>query len=324
MKQLRTAIASVAALLLLPHVAAAANVADFADFSLLNASNQVVLPGRLYVPPEASTASPRPFILFFHGGGESGTNNTSQINVNIDNLLAEAKRRGAYLYAPQTTSNWSSTTLTTNVMTMIGRAEGAGTVDTSRLYVTGLSNGGGGTWNMASRYPGIFAAALPIAGVTPASDFTASRLLGEPVWAFHARDDTVVSVNVSHNVVNNILSAANRPLPTYPSASSTTDFFISNPDLALHRTVEDLVRAGGGGPSEFLIPGSNLDLMYYEITTAGHVIWPTVYSSPPVYDWLFAHTTAVPEPSTLAGMLAAAMIFSPLASRRRRRFLSAS
>src|SRR3954447_5730553 len=103
-----------------PLGAAAANVADFIDFSLRNSSNQVVLPGRLYVPPEASnTAVPRPFILFLHGGGEDGTNNTSQINVNIDNLLAEAKRRGAYLYAPQTIDNWGGTTIEANVLSMV-------------------------------------------------------------------------------------------------------------------------------------------------------------------------------------------------------------
>ena len=97
--------------------ALAANVADFTEFSLRNASNQVLLPGRLYVPPEASNPNAsRPFIVFLHGGGESGSNNLSQINVNIDNLLAEAKRRGAFLYAPQTPNTWSDLTLTNRVM----------------------------------------------------------------------------------------------------------------------------------------------------------------------------------------------------------------
>ena len=65
----RAGIGLLLALVLVPGLAAAANVADFIDFSLRNASNQVVLPGRLYVPPEASnTAVPRPFILFLHGG----------------------------------------------------------------------------------------------------------------------------------------------------------------------------------------------------------------------------------------------------------------
>src|SRR5215218_6802593 len=113
--------ASCCAILLFAGAGMAANVADFVDFSLRNASNQVILPGRLYVPPEAASdpATPRPFILFMHGGGEAGTNNLAQINGNIDNLLAEAKRRGAFLYAPQSTGAWSTTTLTTNVMTMI-------------------------------------------------------------------------------------------------------------------------------------------------------------------------------------------------------------
>ncbi len=318
MKKLIVAIAVSAAFVLISRVAPAANVADFVDFSLRNNSNQVILPGRLYVPPEATSdpTTPRPFILFMHGAGEDGTNNTSQINVNIDNLLAEAKRRGAFLYAPQTTSNWSSAGLTTNVMTMVGQAETTLNVDPHRLYVTGLSNGGGGTWNVASRYPGVFAAALPIAGVTPASDFSALRLVNEPVWAFHARDDTTVSVSVSHSVVNSILSADHQPLPSYPSAGSTTDFFISNPDLPLHQTVEALIQ--GGGVSEYRIPASGLDLMYYELTTGGHVIWPSVYASPPVYDWLFAHTTAVPEPSPVAVMLMGAVFFSTFGRRRGR------
>src|SRR6476659_8805222 len=117
MKKRIAAIVFSAASVLIPRIAAAANVADFIDFSLRNASNQVILPGRLYVPPEAASdpTTPRPFILFMHGGGEGGTNNVSQINGNIDNLLAEAKLRGAYLYAPQTTNNWSSATLSANV-----------------------------------------------------------------------------------------------------------------------------------------------------------------------------------------------------------------
>jgi predicted peptidase len=304
------------AFLLNSRIAPAANVADFVDFSLRNASNQVVLPGRLYVPPEAASdpTMPRPFILFMHGGGEAGTNNTSQINVNIDNLLAEAKRRGAFLYAPQSTGAWSTTTLTTNVMTMIGQAEATQNVDPHRLYVTGLSNGGGGTWNMASRYPGVFAAALPIAGVNPSADFSPLRLVNEPVWAFHARNDTVVSVNASRTVVNNILNAVHEPLPSYPAAGSSTEFFISNPDLPLHQTVEELIQ--GGGVSEYRIPGSGLDLMYYELATGGHGIWPSVYASPPVYDWLFAHTTAVPEPSSFVGLVMGAVFFATFGWRR--------
>ena len=101
MKKLLTAIAVFATFILAPEFVPAANVADFIDFSLRNGRNQVILPGRLYVPPEASSdpTTPRPlFILFLHGAGEDGTNNISQVNVNLDNRLAEAKRHVLHVF----------------------------------------------------------------------------------------------------------------------------------------------------------------------------------------------------------------------------------
>jgi predicted peptidase len=275
-----------------PH-AISANVADFQNFSL-TVNGSLLLPGRLYVPPEAiaNPAQRRPFITFLHGGGESGSNNVSQVNGNIDNLLAEAKRRGAFLYAPQTPNNWSSAILTDRVMTMIDRALVEQNADATRLYITGLSNGGGGTWNMLSRYPDRFAAAIPICGVTPASDFAPARLLDQAIAAFHARNDTVVSVGTSRTVINRILAAAGQPAPLYPSSAGAPDFAYTSPTL---------------------------DLTYGEPAFGGHGIWGLVYNSPPLYNWLFAHTTLVPEPSALftAGT-ALAVLFTSL--RRSQRY----
>jgi len=290
-----------------------ANVADFADFSLRDAANNVILPGRLYMPPEA-TSSPRPLVLFLHGGGENGTNNTSQVNGNIDNLLAAAKERGAFLYAPQTTSNWNSTGFTSSVMTMISRAESQQNVDRNRIYVTGLSNGGGGTWNMLSRYPSTFAAAIPICGITPASGFSPNAIVDMPIWAFHARNDPTVSVTVTENTLNSIFAAAHEPLPTYPSQRSNMDFFISNPNLASHRDLEAEINAGNN-VSLFHLSGSSRDMMYYEFTVGGHGIWPIVYSAPPVYDWLFSHSLS-PEPSAIMLCAALVAIATPIRLRR--------
>jgi predicted esterase len=268
-------------------------------------------------PPEATSdpSTPRPLILFLHGGGEVGTNNTSQVNVNIDNLLIQAKQLGAFLYAPQSTTNWNSVTLTNNIKTMIDRATADQNVDEHRLYVTGLSNGGGGTWNMLNRFPGLFAAGLPICGVSPASDFVPARMLSQPIWAFHARDDTVVSVGTSRNVVNSILAAAHVPLPTYPAAGSPNDFFLSNPDLPIHQILEDLIAQPG--VTQYKISGGRLDLLYYELAAGGHVIWPGVYGAPPVYGWLFSHTTAVPEPNAISALAPA--LLSILVQRKRMR-----
>jgi predicted peptidase len=267
----------------------AASLADFVDFSLRNATSAVVLPGRLYVPPAAITdpATHRPFIVFLHGGGEAGANNSAQVNGNIDNLLAEAKRRGAFLYAPQSPTNWSSTSLSTNVMTMVDRALTQYPVNNNRLYVTGLSNGGGGTWNMLSRYPNRFAAGVPICGVAPASDFVPGNLVDQSIAAFHARNDTVVSVGTSRNVINRILTAGGKPLPTYPATNA--------PDFT------------------FSVPG--LDLNYVEFAFGGHGIWTQAYNAPPLYEWLFAH--AIPEPSAALAMTIAG--WTLVACRRRQR-----
>jgi predicted peptidase len=272
----------------------AALISDFADFSLRNSRGALVLPGRLYIPPEAAAtpATPRPLILFLHGAGEAGTNNSAQVNGNIDNLLAEAKRRGAYLYAPQSPGAWSDLTLTGRVMSMVDRALAEQHVDVNRLYVTGLSNGGGGTWNILSRYGERFAAGVPICGVTPASDFAPAKLVHQAIAAFHARNDGTVAVGTSRTVVNRILSAAALTAPLYPSLASAPDFFYDAPGLDLH---------------------------YVELRTGGHGIWGTVYNTPALYDWMFAHTLAVPEPGAL---LVAAFACLGLGTIRRYRRIS--
>ncbi len=248
----------------------AASVREFRDFST------PFLPGRLHVPiAEADPNNPRPLILFLHGLGETGSNNVSQIGNNINNLLTGAKINNAYLYAPQaTTATWSSSHRTSLVMTMIDRAIAEHNVDEERIYVTGLSMGGGGTWNMLNRFSDRFAAGVPIAGISPASDFLPDNLVETPIWAFHARNDNVVNKSSSRSTVNNILRAAGEPFPQYPPSNnnSTTLEFSS----------------------------SALDLRYTEWPTGGHGIWSRVYNTNAMYDWLFSQSieTGVPEPSS--------------------------
>jgi predicted peptidase len=76
----------------------ALDLTDFADFSLRSGPT-TLLPGRLYIPPEAASDL-RPLIVFLHGGGAAGTNNISQLNQDVEQLSAEAERREAYLYVP--------------------------------------------------------------------------------------------------------------------------------------------------------------------------------------------------------------------------------
>ena len=245
-------------------LSSAASLSDFINFS------DPSLPGRLYVPPQAASG-PRPLIGFLHGARESGANNTAQVNGNIDNLLAAAKARGAYLYAPQTSIGWTSSTAIDRVMSMVERASAEQNVDELRLYATGLSMGGGGTWNLINRHGDQFAAAAPICAVLPATGYAAANLAEVPTWAFHATNDTTVSPTTTRSVITNMLATTGEAPPVFPSRPTA--------DLAFQSTT--------------------LDLRYTEYRTGGHGIWGRVYNTPAFHDWMFSHAL-VPEPSGLA------------------------
>jgi len=273
---------------LVTRAAPAANVNEFLDFSLRSGPS-MLLPGRLYVPPEALSdpATLRPLVVFLHGGGGRGTNNVAQLNQDIDQLFAEVKRRAAFLYAPQAPLNWRPRAVTDRVITMLDRAAAEYNVDPNRLYLTGYSSGGGGTWNMLSRYPDRFAAAAPVAPVSAEPDFVPANLVGQPIMAFHARNDAVASVITTRNVINRILAAGQHPTPAYPGAAAP-DFSFSAADLDLH---------------------------YIEPAGGGHSVLFSVYNRPELYDWMFAHSL-VPEPGAARLMLLGAAL--SLARRRSR------
>jgi arylsulfatase A len=72
--------------------------------------------------------------------------------------------------------------------------------DPTRVYATGQSMGGFGCWDLILRYPGLFAAAVPVCG--GGSPRHAERIKGIPVWVFHGRLDDVVPVSASRDMVN--------------------------------------------------------------------------------------------------------------------------
>ncbi len=179
---------SLVAAIVAPSHLPAANIADFADYSLRNSSGQILLPGRLFIPPEATSdpISPRPLMLYLHGGGARGIDNVAQIVQTPDYMLDEAKQRGAFLYVPQTADTWASTSMVDYAMTMINRAVAEKNADNNRLYATGYSNGGGGTWSLLSRNHRRFAAAIAMSGIIPAAGFNPANLPGTAILALHA------------------------------------------------------------------------------------------------------------------------------------------
>ena len=277
--------------LLVSKTASAIDISDFVDFSL-RSGGSTLLPGRLYVPPEAigGSATPRPFIVFLHGGSGAGTDNMHQLNQDMVDLAFEAERRGAFLYLPQAPLNWRPKAVTDYVMTMIDHGLADYDVDRTRMYLSGYSSGGGGTWNMLSRYPKRFAAAVSVSPVSAEPDFVQANLVGQPITVFHARNDSIAPVATTRDIINRILIAAKQPVPTYPGANA--------PD--------------------FSYSVAQLDLTYNEPASGDHSVLFSVYNKPTLYTWLFAHTI-VPEPST--GVLLVAGAFLLAGHRRRDRFI---
>lgn len=229
----------------------------------------VELPGRLFVPQDYDPSRSYPIVLFFHGSGETGNNNTSQVGNNINNLLANAKSRDFFIYAPQLYEGGNAWNISVvdNAMRMVGNAMDDYNIDPSRLYVTGLSLGGGGTWTATSRYSGVVAAGMPIAGTAgaPATNYilnTTSRLVGMPMWVHHARNDGTVGVGLSRNQINAIRKAdGNKPALTFPTSGQY--FYEEN------------------------------GLRYTEYASGGHGIWSSIYNTPAVYDWMLAQSKPV-------------------------------
>lgn len=111
---------------------------------------------------------------------------------------------GSYTLAPQPNDSLRMTREIIDTLQLV-----YANIDANRLYITGLSMGGYGTWEAIERWPNEFAAAAPIAG---AGDPTkAAELVKLPIWAFHGSNDTAVPVSGSRDMIQAIRAAGGNP-----------------------------------------------------------------------------------------------------------------
>jgi predicted peptidase len=175
------------------------------------------LPYRLFEPTGVAPDQKVPLVLFLHGMGERGTDNVTQTT--WMGGLVNATRSGpyaSYVLAPQIdTNSWfqsfsskptEAMSLTIQALKQVIHSEN---VDTSRVYVTGLSMGGMGTWDILSREPKLFAAAVPMSG--GGDTRTASEIKDTPIWAFHGSADDLVPVSATENMIQALRDAGGTP-----------------------------------------------------------------------------------------------------------------
>jgi predicted peptidase len=173
-----------------------------------------------------------PLVVFLHGIGGRGTDNTKQLRSGAEEFVKDAtrKKHPCFLAVPQCPPDkmWSDVfkgtrqstkenpTFAENptepgalVLDLIDALCKEHRVDTDRIYLTGLSMGGYGTWDLISRKPELFAAALPVCG--GGDPARAEKLAGLPIWCFHGDADPLVPVDRSREMIAAIKKAGGKP-----------------------------------------------------------------------------------------------------------------
>jgi poly(3-hydroxybutyrate) depolymerase len=178
-----------------------------------------LLPYRLFLPNNYDSSKQYPLVLFWHGGGETGTDNLAQLRDNGQFVFLSAANRVKYpcvFVAPQIPS--PSAECKANLAVIDQGAEllhaliSELSIDPDRIYVTGLSHGGYYTWIFPARYPELVAAAVPMSGGWLChTNFLNIRA---PVWNFHAADDRTVVVGNSDSAVRALRNAGGNPIYT--------------------------------------------------------------------------------------------------------------
>jgi predicted peptidase len=184
------------------------------------------LPYRIFIPSNYNSQLTYPVVFCLHGGGERGTGNKAQIDANqMATLWADPANQAAhpcFVIAPQCpgTDQWVNTpwgngsysianvpvsTSMKLAMEIFSNVRANYSIDSTRIYVTGLSMGGYGAWDIIERNPNLFAAAIPIAGAGDPSQ--ASLIKSMPIWAFATADDGIVPVSGSRDMTNALIKA---------------------------------------------------------------------------------------------------------------------
>lgn len=174
-----------------------------------------------------------PLVIFLHGAGERGDDNTAQLIHGVKRFAQDdfLEKYPCFVVAPQCPNGkiWASFSWLepekgmleepTEPMALLVKAidsmQVALPIDSQRIYVTGLSMGGYGTWELAIRHPKRFAAIAPVCGGADLSRLAVIKDV--PTWVFHGAKDGAVKVERSREAIETLKKAGGKPIYTeYP------------------------------------------------------------------------------------------------------------
>lgn len=242
---------------------------------------QTTLPYRIFIPDNYNSSQSYPLILCLHGAGERGNDNERHIWKH-DLALSWAKpevqkSNPCFVVAPQCPKklkwnyvDWHKGTFSIDtvepgnelltVVNLLDSLLKEFNIDIKRQYVTGLSMGGYGTWDIITRYPERFAAAVPMSG---AGDFSkVASLKNVPIWVFHNTHDKIVPVSGSRDMVQAMNKAGLSVLET-----------INISDKSLNKSIKKGVK-----------------YLYTESPTGNHGPWEPWYGNAMLHKWVFLQT----------------------------------
>jgi|GEM_PF-1251557 len=226
----------------------------------------------LFKPADSASSAKHPLIIFLHGAGEVAGTDPSVI-ASVSGSIPYYCAHGAsmrftagsvtstfYVLSPKKYTGANGSWDVTPVKNMIAYAKANLNVDTNRIYLTGLSLGGGGTWNFITdslSWDQRIAAAAPVAGLQEMNDSKYCSTIGTshlPVWAFHCKDDGTVNVGATqHGMLieaYNCPSDSPRLRTTYYTSGGHDGAWINAYDTGhITRSVDSSSSFSGGGPA---------------------------------------------------------------------------
>jgi hypothetical protein len=225
-----------------------------------------------YLPPGYQNGGQFPLLVFLHGAGECGSGTLASLKQVLNNGVPDEIENGriipAIVISPQALDsdcNWVRNAPA--FIEFILQRYGA-RVDRDRIYITGLSLGGEGTWAYARDHVSTVAAIVSVCARKSGTGYDVLR--GKPIWAFHAVGDSVVPS--SHTA--SMLAEATGVAPPYLDNVGSTGYF--------RPSNWDEWRIGELGPNA----GENP--MFTVYTGGRHDIWIQAYRNEAMWSWLFA------------------------------------
>jgi len=211
---------------------------------------------QVYVPADFGSKKSWPIILFLHGAGERGSDGLRQTDVGIGHAIRlDASRFPFIVVLPQCGQGeiWGEPDMQALALAALDASTEEFHGDRKHVYLSGISMGGFGTWEVAARNPGRFAAIVPIcSGVQPNKDWpqlrvtlsddpkitdpfaeVARRIGKTPVWMFHGDADPLVPVEQSRHMAEALKAAgADFKYTEYPGVDHNSwDKAYAEPEL---------------------------------------------------------------------------------------------